>query len=116
MAKRPEQQEMAALPTDSPTVARLAGLRYVPDTRPGISRRRAGKGFYYTRPDRTKIPNPAELKRIRSLAIPPAWTNVWISPLSDGHLQATGRDARCRKQYRYHQQWRQIRDDMTRCV
>jgi len=111
MAKEPEQQEMAALPQDTPTVARLAGLRYVPDTRPGISRRRAGKGFYFTRPDGSRLTDPAELKRIRSLAIPPAWTNVWISPYANGHLQATGRDARGRKQYRYHEQWRQIRDE-----
>jgi len=111
MATRPEQQERGTLPVDSPTVARLAGLRYVPDTRPGISRRRAGKGFYYTRPDGTRITDPAELKRIRTLAIPPAWTNVWISPFSNGHLQATGRDAKGRKQYRYHQQFRQIRDE-----
>ncbi|RPJ54280.1 MAG: DNA topoisomerase IB [Acidobacteria bacterium] len=111
MANKPEQQENGALPVDSPTVARLAGLRYVPDTRPGISRRRAGKGFYYIRPDGTRISDPAELKRIRRLAIPPAWNNVWISPYLNGHLQATGRDARGRKQYRYHEQWRQIRDE-----
>src|SRR5512133_373361 len=109
MAIRPEQQETEALPLDPPAVARLAGLRYMSDTRPGISRRRAGKGFYYTRPDGTKITDPVELKRIRSLVIPPAWTNVWISPYANAHLQATGRDARRRKQYRYHPDWRKIR-------
>ncbi|MFB3902748.1 MAG: hypothetical protein ACE15E_04790 [Acidobacteriota bacterium] len=82
MAKKPEQQKMAALPADSLTVARLAKLRYVPDTRPGISRRCAGKGFYYTRPDGTRITDPVEFKRIRSLAIPPAWTTSTRAPMT----------------------------------
>ncbi|RPI24762.1 MAG: DNA topoisomerase IB [Acidobacteria bacterium] len=110
MANKPEQLENVALPVDSPTVARLAGLRYVPDTRPGIRRRRAGTGLYYLRPDGSRVTDPAELKRIRSLAIPPAWRDVWISPYPNSHLQATGRDAKGRKQYRYHTQWREVRD------
>ncbi|HXK61738.1 MAG TPA: DNA topoisomerase IB [Acidobacteriota bacterium] len=96
---------------DAPTVARLAGLRYVPDTRPGIRRRRAGNGSFYTLPDGSRVTDRAELKRIRGLVIPPAWKDVWISPDPHSHLQATGRDARGRKQYRYHPAWRAIRDE-----
>lgn len=95
-------------PADS---AREAGLRYVNDDEPGISRRRAGKGFYYLDSRKRKITDPEILGRIRSLAIPPAWTDVWICPSANGHLQATGRDARGRKQYRYHPRWREIRDE-----
>ena len=91
--------------------ARFAGLRYVSDTIPGIRRKRAGTGFYYTRPDGSRLVEPDERKRIRSLVIPPAWTDVWICPFKNGHLQATGRDARRRKQYRYHPVWREIRDE-----
>jgi len=82
-----------------------AGLIYVSDAAPGISRRKAGKGFAYYSPTGELIKDPATLKRIRSLAIPPAYTNVWICPLEDGHIQATGRDAKGRKQYRYHAKW-----------
>src|SRR5258708_37647030 len=81
--------------------ARVAGLRYVSDADPGIERRRAAKGFRYFAPGSAVLRDPATLKRIRALAIPPAWTDVWICPRADGHLQATGRDARYRKQYRY---------------
>jgi DNA topoisomerase I len=91
--------------------AREAGLRYVSDEEPGISRRKAGKGFYYVGPDQRKIQAGNTLGRIRSLAIPPAWTEVWICPSANGHLQATGRDARGRKQYRYHPRWREVRDE-----
>ena len=90
--------------------AKAAGLRYADDSGPGISRRRAGRGFAYRRPDGSPVREPAQIRRIRSLAIPPAWTNVWISPDPDGHLQATGRDVRGRKQYRYHDRWRETRD------
>lgn len=90
--------------------AKLAGLRYINDDEKGISRRKAGKGFYYIGPNRRKITDPRVLSRIRSLAIPPAWEEVWICPYPDGHLLATGRDARGRKQYRYHPDWRAIRD------
>ena len=90
--------------------ARAAGLRYVTDAMPGIRRRRSGKGFTYRGPDDQTIRDEATLARIRSLAIPPAWTDVWICPNPRGHIQATGRDAKGRKQYRYHPQWHQARD------
>lgn len=90
--------------------ARSAGLRYVTDGRPGISRNMGRLGFEYYRNGR-RIRDRAELARIAKLAIPPAWTNVWICPDPRGHLQATGRDARGRKQYRYHPDWRATRDE-----
>ncbi|HEX2219150.1 MAG TPA: hypothetical protein VHG35_10115 [Gemmatimonadales bacterium] len=80
------------------------------DTMPGISRKRAGTGFTYVGPDGRRITDKKELARIRSLAIPPAYTDVWICPHPNGHIQATGRDARARKQYRYHPKWREVRD------
>lgn len=91
--------------------ARQAKLRYVLDDRPGITRRKRGKSFQYLDPDGSPIRDPDELKRIASLAIPPAWTEVWICPNPNGHLQATGRDARNRKQYRYHPRWHEVRDE-----
>jgi DNA topoisomerase-1 len=91
--------------------ARAAGLRYVTDAMPGIRRRRAGKGWVYRSPRGEVLTDPAERARIAALAIPPAWTEVWICPHANGHLQATGRDARGRKQYRYHAGWRQVRDE-----
>ena len=97
--------------TDPAESARFAGLRYVSDTKPGIRRHRRGKGFYYTQPGGTRLTDPDTLSRIKSLVIPPAWQQVWISPLPNGHLQATGRDARGRKQSRYHPKWRQVRDE-----
>ena len=97
--------------SDGRASAQAAGLRYSTDARPGISRRRAGRGFSYRRPDGTRVTEAASLARIRALAIPPAWTDVWISMDPAGHLQATGRDARGRKQYRYHARWRTGRDD-----
>jgi DNA topoisomerase-1 len=87
-----------------------AGLIYVSDAEPGIRRLRAGKGFRYLTPENRRLGAARELKRIASLAIPPAYRNVWISLQARGHLQATGRDARGRKQYRYHPEWRQVRD------
>jgi DNA topoisomerase I len=93
-----------------PDVAAAAGLRYVNDEEPGLRRRRAGRGFSYRRPDGSTVRDPAERERIAGLAIPPAWTDVWICPHPDGHIQATGRDARGRKQYRYHPRWREVRD------
>ncbi|HVL82652.1 MAG TPA: DNA topoisomerase IB [Actinomycetota bacterium] len=90
--------------------ADVVGLRYVTDAMPGITRRRSGKGFSYRGPDGRPVREPGELARFRALAIPPAWTEVWICPDPDGHLQATGRDQRGRKQYRYHPLWRQVRD------
>lgn len=91
--------------------ARLAGLRYVADSLKGIRRRRSGSGFRYLRPDGKPLRNPQEVARIRSLAIPPAWRDVWICPSRRGHLQATGRDAKARKQFLYHPRWRQVRDE-----
>ncbi|HYF09354.1 MAG TPA: DNA topoisomerase IB [Acetobacteraceae bacterium] len=90
--------------------ARQAGLRYVADTMPGISRRPAGKGFAYRGPDGAPVRDRATLDRIRALAIPPAWTGVWICPDPLGHIQAVGRDQKGRKQYRYHARWREVRD------
>jgi DNA topoisomerase-1 len=87
-----------------------AGLVYVSDAEPGIRRLRAGKGFRYLTPENRRLAAGRALKRIASLAIPPAYRNVWISVQERGHLQATGRDARGRKQYRYHPEWRQVRD------
>jgi DNA topoisomerase-1 len=91
--------------------AEAAGLRYVTDNAPGIRRRRRGRGFAYTRPDGAPVRDPAELERIRKLVIPPRWTDVWICTSSSGHLQVTARDARGRKQYRYHTRYRAVRDD-----
>lgn len=90
--------------------ARAAGLRYTSDTRPGIRRVRAGSGFSYIGPDGRALRGADELQRIRGLVIPPAWADVWICADARGHLQATGRDARGRKQYRYHPRWREVRD------
>jgi DNA topoisomerase-1 len=99
------------LPLEPAESARAAGLRYVSNADPGIRRRRAGEGFRYLRPDGRAVADTATLARIRRLAIPPAWTEVWICATDDGHLQATGHDARGRKQYRYHPRWREVRDD-----
>ena len=77
---------------------------------PGITRKRTGSGFTYVGPDGKRITDGTELARIRALAIPPAYTDVWICPRPNGHIQATGRDARGRKQYRYHPKWREVRD------
>jgi DNA topoisomerase-1 len=91
--------------------AKAAGLRYVTDATPGIARQRAGTGFRYRNANGAAIRDSAVISRIKALAIPPAWERVWICPLDDGHLQATGRDARGRKQYRYHRRWREVRDE-----
>jgi len=91
--------------------ARDSGLIYVSDAEPGIRRRRVGKGFAFTGPGGRTIKDPRTLQRIRKLAIPPAYTDVWICSHERGHLQATGRDARGRKQYRYHSKWRSTRDE-----
>lgn len=96
---------------DPVTAARQAGLRHVSDEKPGIRRRREGEGFVYVGPDGTPVTDERVLARIKALAIPPAWEEVWISPDPRGHLQATGRDARRRKQYRYHPRWREWRDE-----
>jgi DNA topoisomerase I len=91
--------------------AKAAGLRYTTDSKPGIRRQRRGRNFTYTDADGKAIRAASELARIKALVIPPAWTGVWICPDARGHLQATGRDARGRKQYRYHAKWRKVRDE-----
>jgi len=91
--------------------SRAAGLRYVTHPKPGYSRRARGKAFDYLDLEGKPIRDPDELARIKALVIPPAWTEVWICPKADGHLQATGRDARGRKQYRYPSRWRAVRDE-----
>ncbi len=90
--------------------AEEAGLRYTTDSTPGITRHRAGKGFYYRDAKGNKLESERTLARIKSLAIPPAWNDVWIAPTANAHLQATGRDAKGRKQYRYHPRWAEVRD------
>lgn len=90
--------------------ARAAGLRYVSDSAPGIKRLCCGKAFRYVYPDGRAVRDSEVLGRIRALAIPPAWQDVWICERDDGHVQAIGRDARGRKQYRYHARWRELRD------
>jgi DNA topoisomerase I len=91
--------------------AKVAGLRYVNDSKPGITRVRGNDGFTYRHPDGSRVTDDETLARIRKLAIPPAYESVWICPTPNGHLQAVGRDARGRKQYRYHPRWREVRDE-----
>ena len=107
----PPSAPPAPPPQDPLQSAKAAGLRYVTDAAPGIRRRKAGKGFSYLDAEGKPVRDRETLRRIRGLAIPPAWTEVWISPDPRGHLQATGRDVRGRKQYRYHPEWRRTRDD-----
>jgi DNA topoisomerase I len=90
--------------------AKLAGLHYRIPRGPGIRRRRSGSGFVFLNADDKPVTDSATVDRIRSLVIPPAWTSVWITPDPDGHIQAVGRDARGRKQYRYHSEYRRVRD------
>jgi DNA topoisomerase I len=97
--------------SDPAETARQAQLRYVNDEKPGISRRRRGRGFSYLDPEGKVIRDPAVRRRIKALAIPPAWEDVWISPLSNGHIQATGRDEKGRKQYIYHPRWQEVRNE-----
>jgi DNA topoisomerase-1 len=96
---------------DSIESAKAEGLRYVSDAEPGIRRKKQGRAFVYSHPGGRPVRDSRTLDRIKSLAVPPAWTNVWICPLTNGHLQATGRDARGRKQYRYHPRWRRTRNE-----
>jgi len=107
---QPGPSAEAAELVDPVESARAAGLRYVSDQSPGFQRKRVGKAFTYLAADGRTIRDPETIRRIKSLAIPPAWTDVWICPDPRGHLQATGRDARRRKQYRYHPRWREVRD------
>src|SRR5437899_1420248 len=96
---------------DSLEAAEDAGLRYVSDDQPGSSRQRNGEEFEYLDQKGKPIRDEQRLLRIKRLAIPPAWSDVWICPSPNGHIQATGRDARRRKQYRYHERWREVRDE-----
>jgi DNA topoisomerase I len=98
-------------PTAPVESARAIGLRYVSDDAPGFRRVRTSRGFHYKKENGKNLRDADHLARIKSLAIPPAWTDVWICPYADGHLQATGRDARGRKQHRYHPRWRAVRDE-----
>ena len=111
MDSRPSQPDIPVPSPENVYAARAARLRYVSDRQPGIRRKGAAGRFVYRDPQGKVIRNAAELTRIKALAVPPAWTDVWICPLENGHLQATGRDARRRKQYRYHKRWRQARDE-----
>jgi len=99
------------LPTEGPQAAKAAGLRYTTDVIPGIRRVKRRGGFSFVAADGKPITDKGEIARIKSLAVPPAYTDVWICPHANGHLQATGRDARGRKQYRYHKRWREVRDE-----
>jgi DNA topoisomerase-1 len=108
MVKRKPARAVIRDPTES---AKAAGLRYVSDAQPGIHRRRRGTGFGYVDSDGKRVRDKETLKRIRSLVVPPAWRDVWICTNPKGHLQVTGRDARGRKQSRYHPRWRQVRDE-----
>jgi DNA topoisomerase I len=103
--------ETKSVELESVASAQAAGLRYVNADGPGISRRHAGKGFTYIGVDSKPVRGKATLERINALVIPPAWKNVWICPLANGHIQAVGRDARGRKQYRYHARYREVRDE-----
>jgi len=102
---------MHANTTQDDDPAKEAGLRYVHPNRPGLTRHRAGTGFFYRNTPGERITGKATIRRVTSLAIPPAWEDVWICPSTNGHIQATGRDDRGRKQYRYHPKWREARDE-----
>jgi DNA topoisomerase I len=108
VSKRKKTKEVITDPVES---AKAAGLRYVSDAQPGLHRRRRGSGFSYVDADGKLVRDKDTLARIKSLVIPPAWSDVWICPNPKGHLQVTGRDARGRKQSRYHPRWREVRDE-----
>jgi DNA topoisomerase-1 len=111
IAVPPDLSSTALSPEVLKATAKAAKLRYVSDRSRGVRRERTGDGFEYFSPSGAKITDEEELTRIRKLAIPPAYQDVWICPYPNGHLQATGRDARGRKQYRYHPRWRAVRDE-----
>ena len=96
---------------DATAAAQAASLRWVSDDSPGIRRTRRGRGFVYRRANGSLVGDPHTLARIRAIVIPPAWERVWICERADGHIQASGYDARGRKQYRYHPRWRRVRDE-----
>ena len=105
-----ESSDTAQAVVDTRDSAETAGLGYVSDDRPGSRRKKARSGFTYTAATGSRLTERDALKRIKALAIPPAWTDVWICPFADGHIQATGRDAKGRKQYRYHARFREVRE------
>jgi DNA topoisomerase-1 len=107
----PRKKQMLEVVTDPVESAKAAGLRYVSDAKPGIQRKKWRKGFRYFDAEGMVVRDEETLRRIRSLVIPPAWTEVWICSNPKGHLQATGRDAKGRKQSRYHPRWREVRDE-----
>lgn len=111
-SRSPRPKRSAWVDSDPEDTAKEAGLRYVHDSMPGIRRERSGGAFRYIGVDGALVEDEQVLARIKSLAIPPAWADVWISPTSRGHIQATGRDEKGRKQYRYHPQWRAVRDEV----
>jgi DNA topoisomerase I len=104
------QKKLEKIGRDPGQTARAAGLRYAPYRNKGYYRKKQGKGFFYTDENQQKITDPELLTRFNQLVIPPGWTNVWISPHENGHLQAIGTDSRGRRQYRYHAQWNKIRN------
>ena len=106
-----EPKQNGAIAEELVAAAEEAGLKYVSDERPGYNRKAKGKQFEYFDTEGKPICDEQRLLRINRLAIPPAWTEVWICPSPNGHVQATGRDARHRKQYRYHERWREVRDE-----
>src|SRR5689334_10114277 len=108
---RSAQHADAAATVAPELTAKAAGLRYVKDRIAGIQRMRSGQTFRYVGPDGKAVRDAQTLARIRSLVVPPAWTDVWICPYENGHIQVTARDARGRKQYRYHARWREVRDE-----
>ncbi|MEP7077920.1 MAG: DNA topoisomerase IB [Chthoniobacterales bacterium] len=110
-AKIPKKLADLEIVTDPEEAAAEAGLRYVSDDQPGYTRRARGKDFAYLDTEGKEIKDEQRLLRIRRLAIPPAYRDVWICPTANGHIQATGRDDRGRKQYRYHERWREARDE-----
>src|SRR5690348_9868403 len=116
MASRPESGSMvleavSEAVSEAIDAAHSAGLHYVTEHSPGYQRMKSGRGFRYLTADGQRVTDKRELARIKALAIPPAWTEVWICASAHGHIQAFGRDARRRKQYRYHVRWREVRDE-----
>lgn len=112
MRQHSKEPDAAATSNSHAEVARSASLRYVNDDEPGITRHNSGKGFRYRHTGGQWVTEQAELGRIQGLAVPPAWTDVWICQDDRGHIQATGRDQRGRKQYRYHPRWSETRDNV----
>ena len=105
-----DDADLATLPVDPREAAEAAGLVYVSDEERGIRREKKGDGWEYYKANGEPVTDDKTLERIRKLAVPPAYTDVWICTRANGHLQATGRDARGRKQYRYHAQFREVRE------